>query len=132
MIELMYLWSSAQPWEPYGIFCGHRRRLDCHSLAGVLRLDQQIAQGTALVAVVPNVMLALWRYHPTQTYWKPGHAVAGFDGVLFRLDRFDLAVGTDAQIMRIGFVAFLVALLVRLYNLLVRMFTVARPRLRRR
>ncbi len=26
-------------------------------------LDQQLAQGTALVMVVPNVMLALWRYH---------------------------------------------------------------------
>lgn len=26
-------------------------------------LDQQLAQGTALVMVVPNVLLALWRYH---------------------------------------------------------------------
>lgn len=26
-------------------------------------LDQQLAQGTALVMVVPNVLLALWGYH---------------------------------------------------------------------
>ncbi|HBC02344.1 MAG TPA: hypothetical protein DC032_17700, partial [Pseudomonas sp.] len=26
-------------------------------------LDQQLAQGTALVMVVPNVLLAIWRYH---------------------------------------------------------------------
>ena len=29
----------------------------------VFGLDQQLAQGTALVMVVPNVMLAIWRYH---------------------------------------------------------------------
>ena len=27
-------------------------------------LDQQFAQGTALVMVVPNVLLALWRWRP--------------------------------------------------------------------
>ena len=33
------------------------------ALGVLFGLDQQLAQGTALVMVVPNVLLALWRYH---------------------------------------------------------------------
>ncbi|MCR3786820.1 sulfite exporter TauE/SafE family protein, partial [Pseudomonas aeruginosa] len=33
------------------------------ALGVIFGLDQQLAQGTALVMVVPNVVLALWRYH---------------------------------------------------------------------
>jgi uncharacterized membrane protein YfcA len=84
----------------------HRRRLDRHSLLGVwFGLDQQIAQGTALVMVVPNVMLALWRYHQRNRI-ELRHALPLASMGLFRLDRFDLGGGIDAQTMRIGFVAF--------------------------
>lgn len=82
-------------------------------------LDQQIAQGTALVMVVPNVMLALWRYHQ-RTRIELRHALPlASMGFCFAWLGSIWAVGIDAQAMRIGFVAFLVAL--SSYNLL-RMF----------
>ncbi|MBI3904608.1 MAG: sulfite exporter TauE/SafE family protein, partial [Pseudomonas fluorescens] len=64
MIEfLMYLAFGAALGTLGGLF-GIGGGLIAIPLLGVLfGLDQQIAQGTALVMVVPNVMLALWRYH---------------------------------------------------------------------
>jgi len=59
----MYLVFGAALGTLGGIF-GIGGGLIAIPLLGVLcGLDQQIAQGTALVMVVPNVMLALWRYH---------------------------------------------------------------------
>ncbi|WP_260955142.1 sulfite exporter TauE/SafE family protein [Pseudomonas citri] len=82
-------------------------------------LDQQIAQGTALVMVVPNVMLALWRYHQrNRIEWRHALALASM-GFCFAWLGSIWAVGIDAQTMRMGFVAFLVAL--SAYNL-IRMF----------
>ncbi|MDE1164158.1 MAG: sulfite exporter TauE/SafE family protein [Pseudomonas sp.] len=80
------------------------------ALSVLFNLDQQLAQGTSLVMVVPNVLLALWRYHQRNRI-EARHAVplamAGFVcawlGSLW-------AVGLDAQKMRLGFVAFLVVL----------------------
>ena len=41
-------------------------------------LDQQLAQGTALVMVVPNVLLAIWRYHQRNRIdWRHAAALAG-------------------------------------------------------
>ncbi|EPL04293.1 hypothetical protein CF161_26609 [Pseudomonas sp. CF161] len=82
-------------------------------------LDQQIAQGTALVMVVPNVMLALWRYHQRNRIELRHALPLASMGFCFAWIGSIWAVGIDAQIMRIGFVAFLVAL--SCYNLL-RMF----------
>ena len=64
MIELvMYLAFGAALGTLGGLF-GIGGGLIAIPVLGVLfGLDQQIAQGTALVMVVPNVMLALWRYH---------------------------------------------------------------------
>lgn len=48
-------------------------------------LDQQLAQGTALVMVVPNVVLALWRYHQRNPI-DHRHALAlGVSGLLSAL-----------------------------------------------
>ena len=94
-------------------------------LLGVLfGLDQQIAQGTALVMVVPNVMLALWRYHQ-RIRIELRHALPlAIMGFCFAWLGSIWAVGIDAQTMRIGFVAFLIAL--SAYNL-VRMFAASAP-----
>jgi uncharacterized membrane protein YfcA len=94
-------------------------------LLGVLcGLDQQIAQGTALVMVVPNVMLALWRYHQRNRIELRHALPLASMGFCFAWIGSIWAVGIDAQTMRIGFVAFLVAL--SAYNL-VRMFTASAP-----
>jgi len=83
-------------------------------------LDQQIAQGTALVMVVPNVMLALWRYHQRNRIQLRHALPLGIMGFSFAWLGSIWAVGLDAGAMRLGFIAFLLAL--SAYNLL-RMFT---------
>jgi uncharacterized membrane protein YfcA len=94
-------------------------------LLGVLfGLDQQIAQGTALVMVVPNVMLALWRYHQRNRIELRHALPLASMGFCFAWIGAIWAVGIDAQTMRLGFVAFLVAL--SAYNL-VRMFFATAP-----
>ena len=44
------------------------------ALGVLFGLDQQLAQGTALVMVVPNVVLALWRYNQRNRI-EPKHAL---------------------------------------------------------
>jgi len=83
-------------------------------------LDQQIAQGTALVMVVPNVMLALWRYHQRNRIELRHALPLGVMGFSFAWLGSIWAVGIDADVMRVGFIVFLLAL--ASYNLL-RMFT---------
>ncbi len=80
------------------------------ALAVLFELDQQMAQGTALVMVVPNVMLALWRYHQrNRIEWR--HALPlSVCSLLFAWLGSIWAVGLDAHVMRLGFVGFLVAL----------------------
>ncbi|MBC8648426.1 sulfite exporter TauE/SafE family protein [Pseudomonas sp. MTM4] len=73
-------------------------------------LDQQVAQGTALVMVVPNVLLAIWRYHQRNRI-DPRHAAAlGIASFFFAIAGAAIAVSLDAGRMRIAFVGFLVAL----------------------
>jgi uncharacterized membrane protein YfcA len=87
-------------------------------------LDQQIAQGTALVMVVPNVMLALWRYHQRNRIEMRHVLPLASMGFCFAWLGSIWAVGIDAQSMRIGFVAFLIVLAA--YNL-IRMFAASPP-----
>jgi uncharacterized membrane protein YfcA len=85
-------------------------------------LDQQLAQGTALVMVVPNVLLALWRYHQRNRI-DHRHALllaATSLGCAWLASLF--AVQVDAERMRLAFVGFLLALAA--YNL-ARMFMAA-------
>lgn len=73
-------------------------------------LDQQLAQGTALVMVVPNVLLALWRYHQRNRI-DPWQALAlGSAGLVCAWLGSLWAVGLDAAVMRMGFVGFLLVL----------------------
>ncbi|WP_040260995.1 sulfite exporter TauE/SafE family protein [Pseudomonas massiliensis] len=73
-------------------------------------LDQQLAQGTALVMVVPNVLLALWRYHQRNRI-DPRDALAlGLAGLVCAWLGSLSAVGLDAGLMRKGFIGFLLFL----------------------
>ncbi|MGB4072773.1 sulfite exporter TauE/SafE family protein [Pseudomonas sp.] len=85
------------------------------ALGVLFGLDQQLAQGTALVMVVPNVLLALWRYHQRNRI-ELRHALAlALSSLLCALGAASWAVSLDAERMRLGFVIFLVGL--ALYNL---------------
>ncbi|MEK1905499.1 MAG: sulfite exporter TauE/SafE family protein, partial [Pseudomonas sp.] len=77
-------------------------------------LDQHLAQGTALVMVVPNVMLALWRYNQRNRInwrWAGVLALAGF---CWALVGANVAANLSNEVMRYLFVGFLLALV--LYN----------------
>jgi uncharacterized membrane protein YfcA len=120
----MYLAFGAALGTLGGVF-GIGGGLIAIPLLGVLfGLDQQIAQGTALVMVVPNVMLALWRYHQRNKIELHHALPLASMGFCFAWIGSIWAVGIDAQTMRIGFVAFLIAL--SAYNLM-RMFLASTP-----
>ena len=75
-------------------------------------LDQQVAQGTALVMVVPNVLLAIWRYHQRNRIDLRHAAALGITSFCFAIAGAAVAVSLDAEHMRLAFVGFLVALAV--------------------
>ncbi|WPC07159.1 sulfite exporter TauE/SafE family protein [Pseudomonas benzenivorans] len=77
-------------------------------------LDQQLAQGTALVMVVPNVLLALWRYHQRNRIDRRHALTLAASALLWAWLGSAWAVTLDAQRMRLAFVGFLLAL--ALYN----------------
>ncbi|APC18291.1 hypothetical protein BLL42_22140 [Pseudomonas frederiksbergensis] len=125
MIELMmYLVLGAALGTVGGLFGIGGGLIAIPALGVLFGLDQQIAQGTALVMVVPNVMLALWRYHQRNRIELRHALPLASMGFCFAWIGSIWAVGVDAQVMRIGFVAFLIALSV--YNLL-RMFIATAP-----
>lgn len=78
-------------------------------------LDQQLAQGTALVMIAPNVMLGFWRYKQRNpidlkdAYWLGGAAV----GSTWLVAHW--ATHLDAGRLRWAFAAFLVGLSMLLY-----------------
>jgi len=121
----MYLVLGAALGTVGGLF-GIGGGLIAIPVLGVLfGLDQQIAQVTALVMVVPNVMLALWRYHQRNRIELRHALPLASMGFCFAWLGSIWAVGIDAQVMRIGFVAFLVAL--SSYNLLRMFMATAKP-----
>ncbi|QRY78498.1 sulfite exporter TauE/SafE family protein [Pseudomonas sp. PDNC002] len=80
------------------------------ALGVLFGLDQQLAQGTALVMVVPNVLLALWRYHQRNRIDAAQAAVLAVTGLVCAFFASSLAVNLDAERMRTAFVIFLVVL----------------------
>ena len=75
-------------------------------------LDQQLAQGTALVMVVPNVLLALWRYHQRNRIDWRSALLLGLSSFALAWVGVAVAVGLDDEAMRRGFIGFLLALAV--------------------
>lgn len=73
-------------------------------------LDQQLAQGTALVMVVPNVMLALWRYHQRNRIELRSALLLGASGFICAWLASLYAVDLDSRSMRWAFVGFLLVL----------------------
>ena len=86
------------------------------ALGVLFGLDQQLAQGTALVMVVPNVLLALWRYHQRNRIVLRHALLLSASGFICAWLASLYAVELQAERMRLAFVGFLVAL--ALYNLL--------------
>ncbi|MGG2397886.1 sulfite exporter TauE/SafE family protein [Pseudomonas sp. SH1-B] len=79
-------------------------------------LDQQLAQGTALVMVVPNVMLAIWRYNQRNRIDLRHALLLGGTSLVCAWLASLYAVELDSRTMRWAFIGFLLALAA--YNLL--------------
>lgn len=73
-------------------------------------LDQQMAQGTALVMVVPNVVLAVWRYNQHNRIDLRQAAALAIPGLCCALLASRLALSLPAEVMRLFFVVFLLVL----------------------
>ncbi len=80
------------------------------ALGVIFGLDQQLAQSTALVMVVPNVVLALWRYHQRNCIDPRQAGVLALTGLLCAFLASSVAARIDAARMREAFVIFLLAL----------------------
>jgi hypothetical protein len=77
--------------------------------------SQQMAQGTAMVTVVPNVYLALWLYRRRQAVSLRLGLATGFASIVFTYLAARVAIGTDSHVLRrcfAGFVACVAAYLV--------------------
>ncbi|WP_054993559.1 sulfite exporter TauE/SafE family protein [Pseudomonas congelans] len=82
------------------------------ALGVLFGLDQQLAQGTALLMVLPNVLLALWRYNQRNRILLRNALMLIIPSFIFAWLTSLLAVRVDPQAMRLGFVGFLVVLTV--------------------
>ncbi|MDO7926551.1 MULTISPECIES: sulfite exporter TauE/SafE family protein [Pseudomonas syringae group] len=85
------------------------------ALGVLFGLDQQLAQGTALLMVLPNVLLALWRYNQRNRVLLRNALMLVIPSFFLAWLTSLLAVRVDAQHMRIGFVVFLI--LLTIFNL---------------
>lgn len=80
------------------------------ALGVLFGLDQQLAQGTALLMVLPNVLLALWRYNQRNRILPRNALMLIVPSFCFAWLTSLLAVRLDPQAMRLGFVGFLAML----------------------
>jgi len=80
------------------------------ALASGFGLEQQLAQGTALVMVVPNVMLGFWRYKQRNPIAMGPAAVMGVCAMVSAWATARWAVAMDAAHLRVAFIAFLLGL----------------------
>lgn len=85
------------------------------ALGVLFGLDQQLAQGTALVMVVPNVLLALWRYHQRNRIDPLQATVLALASLVCAYFAAHFAVNMEARHMRLAFVIFLTLLALFLF-----------------
>lgn len=79
-------------------------------LAMLFGMEQHLAQGTALVMVVPNVLMAVWRYNQiNRIEWGKALTLAG-GGLLFGALGAWVAAGLPEREMRLGFSCFMAAI----------------------
>ncbi|WP_293764616.1 sulfite exporter TauE/SafE family protein [uncultured Aquitalea sp.] len=73
-------------------------------------MDQQLAQGTALVMMVPNVLLGFWRYRQRNPFPLRTAATIGLASVFSTYPAARLAVALDAATLKAVFAVFLIGL----------------------
>jgi len=111
----MYLLMGAAMGTLGGVFGIGGGLIAIPALVLMFGMDQQLAQGTTLVMVVPNVMLSLWRYHQ-RTRILMHHALPlAAAGFVFAWIGSIIAVGLDPDAMRIGFAIFMLVLATYVY-----------------
>ena len=80
-------------------------------LVGMLYgLDQQVAQGTTLVTVVPNVLFAFWRYRRRVGVDMRIAATLGLSALVATYPVARIATGLDPHDLRLAFAGFLLLL----------------------
>jgi uncharacterized membrane protein YfcA len=82
-------------------------------------MDQQVAQGTALVMIVPNVILGFWKYRRRVVVDMRIAVTLATSGVIFTYLTARLATGLNSGELRLAFAAFMVAMAVYLAGRLV-------------
>jgi uncharacterized membrane protein YfcA len=73
-------------------------------------LDQQVAQGTTLVMVVPNVLFAFWRYRQRVGVDLRIAVTLGLSALVATYPAARVATGLDPHDLRLAFAGFLVLL----------------------
>lgn len=73
-------------------------------------MDQQMAQGTALVMITPNVLVGFWRYRQRNPFPLRTAAIVGLVTLLATWPAAHLAVRMAPQLLMLCFAVFLIAL----------------------
>jgi uncharacterized protein len=76
-------------------------------LALAYGMDQHLAQGTALVMVVPNVTVGFWRYYRRGGLDVRYAATLGMSAVVFTYIAAEVAIGLHADALRVYFALFI-------------------------
>lgn len=79
-------------------------------LALLYHFNEQVAQGTALVMIVPNVVIGFWRYYQKDRVDLHVAALLAASAAVFTYLFAAIATRTDERILRQGFAAFIVLL----------------------
>lgn len=112
---VMYLLLGAAMGTLGGLFGIGGGLVAIPALGVLFGLDQQLAQGTALLMVLPNVLAALWRYNQrNRISARNALMLIGPSFIVSWLTSL-WAVRVEAHSMRMGFVGFLIVL--TLFNL---------------
>ena len=80
------------------------------TLAWLYGMDQHLAQGTALVMIVPNVLIGFFRYHQKHRIDLRAVAAISVFSMVAAYVAGRLASGIDSGVLRVAFALFLVAL----------------------
>jgi len=73
-------------------------------------MSQQLAQGTALVMIMPNVLLAFWRYYQRHPMPLTTVALLGASALLATGPAAQLAIHLDSRLLSLCFAVFLAGL----------------------
>jgi len=84
------------------------------ALALIFGFSQQVAQGTAMVMIVPNVLLGLWRYYKRGGMDLRYAMVLGVTAVVFTYAAAEVAVGLRSATLRAAFGVFVACMAVLL------------------